>query len=162
MDGFAPLYRGDFEVMQRLIGSWLLPGDVGAGRIRTVAFAGAITATVVGAVGVLAPVSTKALAASTTRPAAFAVCSSCHRVKAGERSGIGPNLFGIGGQAAGTRPGYTYSSAMRSSKVIWNRANLIAFISDPKSKVRGTKMVYAGERDPVKAAAIADYLISLR
>lgn len=103
-----------------------------------------------------------ASAAPAPRPPAFAVCSTCHRTGAGERSPMGPNLWQVGGRRAGTAAGFAYSPAMRDSRLSWNRARLIAFITNPRQVVPGTRMAYAGQRDPRVAAALADYLLSLR
>lgn len=104
----------------------------------------------------------QAVAAPAPRPPAFAVCGTCHKTAAGERSFMGPNLWRISGRRAGTVPGFAYSPAMRRSPIVWDRARLIAFITNPRHTVPGTRMAYAGQRDPRVAAALADYLLSLR
>jgi cytochrome c len=81
---------------------------------------------------------------------------------AGEKSGLGPNLWGVGGRIAGTLPEARYSSAMKASKIKWTRAALTAFLIDPRKSVAGTTMGFPGVRDTAKAAEIADYLMSLR
>ncbi len=96
------------------------------------------------------------------KPPAFSTCAMCHKVEQGAPNIIGPNLWGIGGQMAGTVPGFKYTPAMTNAKIPWNRDNLIAFITNPKAKVPGTRMAYAGQKDPKVAAAIADYLLSLK
>jgi len=101
-------------------------------------------------------------AAPAQRPPAFAICATCHKVAAGERSLLGPNLWRIGGRRAGSVPGFAYSPAMRQAGVSWTRPRLIAFITNPRAVVPGTRMAYAGQRDPRAAAVIADYLLSLR
>ncbi|MDB5688632.1 MAG: class cytochrome c [Sphingomonas bacterium] len=103
-----------------------------------------------------------AAAAPAPKPPAFAVCGVCHKVAAGEKSGIGPNLWGVAGRKAGTVPGYTYSPAMKASKITWTRDKIATYISDPKKMVPGTKMIYVGQKDPKVAAAIADYVSSLK
>jgi cytochrome c len=96
------------------------------------------------------------------RPAGFAICGVCHKTAATDASGIGPNLWGVGGKKAGTRPGFAYSSAMQGSKIVWDKASLVKFITDPKGTVPGTKMAFAGQKDPKVAGAIADYVLSLK
>lgn len=103
-----------------------------------------------------------AAAAPIAKPGSFAMCGVCHKVDEGAPHGVGPNLWGIGGRKAGTAPGYTYSPAMQKSGITWTRDKLIAYISDPRGVVPGTKMAYAGQKDPKQAAAIADYLLSLK
>src|SRR3546814_15167487 len=51
---------------------------------------------------------------------------------------------------------------MKNARLQWNRPSLIAFISNPKAKIPGNRMAYAGQKNPAAAAAIADYLLSLK
>jgi len=103
-----------------------------------------------------------AWAAPVAKPAAFAMCGVCHKVAAGEKPTIGPNLFGVGGRKAGSAPGFSYSPAMSKANFAWTRPKLIAFITSPQQAVPGTKMAFAGQKNPQAAAAIADYLLSLK
>ena len=103
-----------------------------------------------------------ALAAPAPKPPSFAMCGVCHKIGAGEKSTLGPNLFGIGGRKAGTLPGYAYSPAMKAAKFAWTRDKLIAYVTDPRATVPGNKMAFAGQKNPQQAAAIADYLLTLK
>lgn len=103
-----------------------------------------------------------ALAAPAPKPPSFAMCGVCHKVVATDKSTIGPNLFGVGSRKAGTLPGYAYSPAMKKARFAWTRDKLIAFVTDPRATVPGTKMAFAGQKNPQQAAAIADYLLSLK
>lgn len=103
-----------------------------------------------------------ATAAPLPRPAAFAMCASCHQTVKNGRNTLGPNLWGIGGRVSGTMSGFNYSPALKKAAIRWDRNSLIAFASNPRAKVPGTRMPYAGQKDPKKAAAIADYLMSLK
>ena len=75
---------------------------------------------------------------------------------------IGPVLWGVGGRKAGSAPGFLYSPAMKAAGISWTRSNLIAYISNPRKLVPGNRMAFAGQQDPKAAAAIADYLLSLK
>lgn len=101
-------------------------------------------------------------AAPATPPPAFAACAVCHRTAAGAAPALGPNLWQVGGRVAGTLPGFAYSPAMKASKIVWKRTALIAFLTDPRKRVPGTRMMYAGQKDPKQAAAVAGYLLSLQ
>jgi len=120
-------------------------------------FAGALVMATVALVAVQ-----PAAAAPLPKPPAFAVCGVCHKVASGEKSGIGPNLWGVNGRKAGTLAGFTYSPAMKASNITWNREKIAAFITDPKKVVPGTKMIYPGQKDPKVVAALADYVASLK
>ncbi len=93
--------------------------------------------------------------------AAFAACVACHQVTAGAPSGIGPNLNGVVGRAAGSLAGYGYSSAMKASGITWTEAELDQYLTNPAKKVPGTSMAVAGISDAEKRAAITAYLASL-
>lgn len=96
------------------------------------------------------------------KPAAFVVCAACHRTDQKATNGIGPNLFAIGGTKAGKSAGFNYSPAMKASVVVWNRANLIDFMTAPKNFIPGNRMPYAGIKNRQDAEAIADYLLSVK
>lgn len=95
-------------------------------------------------------------------PAAFGACAVCHSVKKGERSGFGPNLYGVAGTRAGAVAGYGFSSAMKKAQVVWNRDTLDRFVAAPQSVVPGTKMAFPGVKDAAKRKAIVDYLMALK
>jgi len=103
-----------------------------------------------------------ALAAPAAKPSSVAICSTCHRFEPGQKSPLGPNLFGIGGKTAGQVAGFAYSPAMKGAGFKWDKAKLMAFIANPRATVPGTKMAYAGQKDAAKQAEIADYLLSLK
>jgi cytochrome c len=95
-------------------------------------------------------------------PKAFSTCAVCHRTVAEAPPAIGSNLWRIGGRTSGTLPAFAYSQAMKAAKIRWTRKELISFVTDPRKRVPGTRMIYAGQKDPEQAAAIADYLMSLK
>lgn len=110
----------------------------------------------------VAGTSIPAVSANVTRPPSFAMCAVCHKVERGAAHGIGPNLFGIGGKMAGTGEGFNYSPAMKKSGMVWNRANLIRYLTAPQKTIPGNRMPFAGQNDPKVTAAFADYLLSLK
>ena len=74
----------------------------------------------------------------------FRKCSPCHSVGEDARNKVGPVLNGLDGRKSGTAPGYNYSEANKNSGITWNEANFKEYIKDPKAKVPGTKMFFAG------------------
>lgn len=103
-----------------------------------------------------------AVAAPTAKPPAFAMCAACHKVEKDAPKSLGPNLWGVGGRVSGTQTGFNYSPALKKAAIKWDRASLVSFITDPRSRVPGNRMAYVGQKDPAKAQAIADYLLSLK
>lgn len=96
------------------------------------------------------------------RPAAFAPCGTCHVTQSGQKSTIGPNLFGVSQRSSGTLAEFKYSPAMKNAAIEWNSENLGAFIASPREHVPGTKMAFPGVKDAAKRKEIVDYLLSLQ
>lgn len=88
---------------------------------------------------------------------AFAPCVACHTAKAGQNR-LGPTLYGIVGAKKAAVPGFNYSPAMKASKGVWSEAELDAYIANPRAKVPGTRMIYAGMPDAAKRKALIDWL----
>jgi cytochrome c len=74
----------------------------------------------------------------------FKKCLPCHAIGDDAQNKIGPVLNGIDGRTAGTWPDFSYSDANKNSGITWNEANFKEYIKDPKAKVPGTKMIFAG------------------
>jgi len=89
---------------------------------------------------------------------AFAVCKACHRVGEGAKNTVGPTLNGVVGRPAGSVEGFAYSEAMKNSGLTWDEATLTEYLKNPKAKVPGTKMAFAGVKDETKVANIIAYL----
>lgn len=89
---------------------------------------------------------------------AFAVCKACHQVGETAKNVIGPNLNGLVGRQAGGVEGFKYSDAMKNSGLTWDEATLTEYLKNPKAKVPGTKMAFAGIKDDAKIADVIAYL----
>ncbi len=88
----------------------------------------------------------------------FAQCRACHQVGPTAKNAVGPVLNGLFGRQAGTVEGYTYSPANKNSGLTWDEATFREYIKDPRGKVPGTKMVYAGLKDEQRITDLIAYL----
>ena len=75
----------------------------------------------------------------------FNKCKACHQIG---KNAVGPDLKGVIGRKSGTAEGYKYSDAMSKAGLTWDAATLKEYLADPKAKVPGNKMVFAGIKDP--------------
>ncbi len=93
----------------------------------------------------------------------FRKCKSCHQVGEGAKTRIGPVLTGIVDAPAGVADGYRYSKPMQAAGkggLIWTSKELAAFLTKPKSYMKGTKMSFSGLRKKDDIAAVIAYLTS--
>jgi cytochrome c len=90
--------------------------------------------------------------------AKFALCKSCHTAIKDGGDMTGPNLFGVFGRKAGSKPGFAYSDALKASGITWDADKLNAWITSPKTLVPGTKMTYIGMEDPKDRTDLIAYL----
>jgi cytochrome c len=74
----------------------------------------------------------------------FNKCMVCHAIGEGAKNKVGPELNGLDGRKAGTAPDYSYSDADKNSGITWNEAQFKDYIKDPKAKIPGTRMAFAG------------------
>jgi cytochrome c len=74
----------------------------------------------------------------------FNKCLPCHSIGEGAKNKVGPELNGLDGRHSGTASGYNYSDANKNSGITWNEAQFKEYIKDPKAKIPGTKMAFAG------------------
>jgi cytochrome c len=82
-------------------------------------------------------------------------CLACHSL---EYNRSGPKHCGLFGRQAGALPGYAYSKAMKASGITWNESSLDRFLENPLKALPGTKMAYAGVKDPQERADLIAYL----
>jgi cytochrome c len=88
----------------------------------------------------------------------FAQCRACHQVGETAKNAVGPVLNGLFGRKAGTIEGYSYSAANKNSGLTWDEATFREYIKDPRAKIPGTKMVYAGLKDEQRVNDLIAYL----
>jgi len=90
------------------------------------------------------------------------VCMACHTDAADGPKRLGPTLFGVAGRPAGTVEGFRYSQANKSSGITWTPQNLDEYLKDPKAKVPGTIMAFAGLKKDDERQNVIAYLSTLK
>ena len=88
----------------------------------------------------------------------FNKCLACHAVGDGAKNKVGPVLNGLDGRKSGSIEGYSYSDANKNSGITWNKDVFLEYIKDPKAKIPGTKMVFAGIKNEKEANDLWAYL----
>lgn len=91
----------------------------------------------------------------------FKKCKTCHTPNEGGKNAVGPNLWNIVGNDKGAHDGFNYSKAMKEKGGKWTFDDLAHFIHNPKGWLKGTKMAFAGVKDPTDLANVLAYLRSL-
>ena len=88
----------------------------------------------------------------------FNKCLACHTIGEGAKNKVGPVLNGLDGRKSGTVEGYSYSDANKSSGITWNETVFKEYIKDPKAKIPGTKMAFAGIKNEKEINDLWAYL----
>ncbi len=91
---------------------------------------------------------------------AFGQCAACHTIGAGGQALAGPNLHGIIGRAVASNPRFGYTQALIDHGGRWDAARMDAWLAAPMQVVPGTRMAFAGVRDPMERADLIAYLQS--
>jgi cytochrome c len=87
----------------------------------------------------------------------FLQCKTCHVLDAGVNK-VGPSLNGIIGRAAGQVAGFNYSEANKNSGLTWTEEQLFTYLENPQKTIPGTKMAFAGLKQPQDRADVIAYL----
>ncbi|MTW15809.1 c-type cytochrome [Rhodoplanes serenus] len=88
----------------------------------------------------------------------FRKCAPCHAVGEGAANKVGPVLNGLPGRKSGTIAGFNYSDANKNSGITWDKATFKSYITDPRAKIPGTKMVFAGIKNDKEQDDLWAYL----
>ena len=81
----------------------------------------------------------------------FKKCRACHDVGPEAKNKVGPVLNDIVGRKAGTIEGFTYSEANKAAGgkgLTWTEDVLLKYLENPLTFMPGTKMAFAGLKDP--------------
>jgi cytochrome c len=88
----------------------------------------------------------------------FNKCLACHAIGEGAKNKVGPVMNGLDGRKSGTIEGYVYSDANKNSGITWSKEQFLDYIKDPKGKIPGTKMVFAGIKNENEANNLWAYI----
>ncbi|HXO68213.1 MAG TPA: cytochrome c-550 CycA [Bradyrhizobium sp.] len=88
----------------------------------------------------------------------FNKCLACHAVGEGAKNKVGPELNGLDGRKSGSAEGYSYSEANKNSGITWSKDQFLEYIKEPKAKIPGTKMVFAGIKNEQEAGDLWAFL----
>jgi cytochrome c len=88
----------------------------------------------------------------------FKQCSPCHKIGLGAINAIGPELNGLDGRHSGSVPNFSYSDANKNSGIVWNEQTFEEYIKDPRAKIPGTKMIFAGVKNEQQTKDLWAYL----
>ena len=88
-------------------------------------------------------------------------CAGCHTFNQGGATKTGPNLYDIINNDKGHIADFAYSSALLEMGGLWTYENMDAFIANPRQYMPGTKMSYAGLRNPEQRADLLAYMQTL-
>ena len=116
--------------------------------------------------GALVAIAASAIATAATAQdvaagkTSFNKCMACHAAGDGAKNKVGPELNGLDGRHSGSAPDYSYSDANKNSGITWNKDQFLEYIKDPKAKIPGTKMTFAGIKNETEANNLWAYLAS--
>lgn len=88
----------------------------------------------------------------------FGLCKSCHTIVEGGANLTGPNLHGVFGRKAGALEGYKYSDAVKAAGFVWDGEHLDKWLAEPRTFLPGTKMTFAGLKDPKDRIDLIAYM----
>ncbi len=90
----------------------------------------------------------------------FKKCAACHNAEKGGANALGPNLYGVLGDAVGKGRGFAWSDALSGVGGNWDWTSLDHWLKSPKGMAAGTKMTFAGLSNPEERANVIAYLNS--
>jgi len=89
---------------------------------------------------------------------AYKKCKTCHDIGENAKNKVGPELNGLEGRHSGSVAGYRYTDANKNSGIVWNEAEFLTYIKDPRAKIPGTKMTFVGIKKESEAKDLWAYI----
>src|SRR5215467_13628104 len=90
--------------------------------------------------------------------AKFAICRSCHTLPAGGEDMTVPNLWGVFGRKAGSKPGFNYSDELAHAGWTWDADRIDKWIANPHAVLPDTKMTFVGMQNPTDRRDVIAFL----
>jgi cytochrome c len=88
----------------------------------------------------------------------FGACAGCHSLEP-HRNMTGPSLSGLWNRKAGSLASFPrYSSALKSSGIVWNDATLNEWIKNPQQLIPGNEMPFRGGLNDRERADLLAFL----
>jgi cytochrome c2 len=75
-----------------------------------------------------------------------------------QRTASDLNSTALNCRHSGSVPNYSYSDANKNSGIVWNEKTFEDYIKDPRAKIPGTKMIFAGIKNEQQAKDLWAYL----
>lgn len=88
----------------------------------------------------------------------FVNCAACHTFQQNAAHGVGPNLWGVFGSKAGTKPDFVYSDALVDSAIVWTEETIGKYIENPATFLPGNLMGFAGMANEQDRKALLAFL----
>jgi cytochrome c len=105
-----------------------------------------------------APLPTLAAGNADRGQGVFNACSACHSLEP-NRSMTGPSLADLWNRKAGSLASFPrYSSALKSSGVLWNDKTLDDWVKDPQHLIPGNEMPFEGIKNDQQRADLLAFL----
>jgi cytochrome c2 len=88
-------------------------------------------------------------------------CGACHTFNKDGDTRVGPNLYGIYGTKIASKPGFSFSAALKKHTGIWDKADLNKWLKSPSTFAPGTYMTFPGLPSQEQRDDVIAYLKSL-
>jgi cytochrome c len=86
------------------------------------------------------------------------VCASCHTFERGGGNRVGPNLWAVVDRPLGASSSFAYSPALLAHGGRWTYEELDEYLASPNRAIPGTRMSFAGLRNPRDRANLIAWL----
>ena len=88
----------------------------------------------------------------------FNKCLACHAVGEGAKNKVGPSSTASTAASPAPPRATPITDANKNSGIIWNKEQFLEYIKDPKAKIPGTKMIFAGIKNEKEASDLWAFL----